>query len=244
MKLAVRRYVRTRMGNDAQPAPDRRARLPAWPWLRTTLRLIETELKLLFRARVVLLLVVAEVYLCVFIWSVEDYGEGYVETVYRFANIVPWALVGMVMAAEVALGDAQCGVRAAISRLANPIAVYVRRLLLVAVFSMLGALSTNQLVTWIVVPVSTQEMLARLASPLILSISAGFLTGVRFRTESAALLAGVSLMVPVMGDVLGGEADRQGLDRLLRESALILVAVTLLLFAGTSLRRQRLVGGE
>ena len=232
------------MGSEAQTPPDRRSMPAVWPWFEAILRIVELELKLLFRARVILLLLVAEVYLCVFIWSVEDYGEGYIGTVYQFANLVPWALVGMVMAAEVALNDVQSGVRAALSRLADPMVVYARRLVLVMAFSVLGALTTNLLVTWIVVPVRTQEMLARLASPLILSISAGFLTGIRFRTESAALMAGIALMVPVMGNILGGQADAPGLDRLLRECALLLVAAALLLLARASLLRKGLVGGE
>lgn len=204
-----------------------------------------TELKLLFRARVFLIVLLAELYLIVLALTLQEFSdEAYLRSLFLYANIVPWAIAGLVLTIEMVTRDIQCGTFWILSRLADPVRLYLKRLALVFCFTLCAALLSDLLLSWSVIPFSLPAMALRLAAPLVLFLSAGFLAAVRFKSETPAMVAASALLVPLLIFISRGGLAERVVERALSVTAMLLAAGAMLWLARLQLRMVAQPGGN
>lgn len=204
-----------------------------------------TELRLLFRARVFLILLLAELYLIVLALMLQEFSEeAYLRSLFLYANIVPWAVAGLVLVIEMVTRDIQCGTFWILSRLADPLRLYLQRLALVYCFTICAALLSDLLLSWSIIPFSVPAMALRLAAPLVLFLSAGFLAAVRFKSETPALVAASALLIPLFVFVSRGGLAERAIERALSVTAMLLASGAMLWLARLQLRMVAQPGGN
>ncbi len=203
-----------------------------------------TELRLLFRARVFLILLLAELCLIVELLLQQFNEQAYLRSLFLHANIVPWAIVGLVLTIEMVTRDIQCGTFWILSRLADPLRLYLKRLMLVFCFALCAALLSDLLLSWSMIPFSVPAMALRLAAPLVLFLSAGFLAAVRFKSETPAMVAASVLLLPLLVFVSRGGLAERAMERALAVAAMLLASGAMLLLARVQLRMAAPPGGN
>lgn len=188
-----------------------------------------TELKLLFRARVFLVVLMAELYIIVLALTLDEFDESrYLRSIYLFGNIVPWAVAGLVLAVEMVTRDIQCGTFWILNRLSDPLMLYLKRIVLIFGFILCMSSITDAILTWAVLPFSVLSVALSLLLPLALFLSAGFLAAIRFRSETPAMLASAVLLVPLLPFVSGIGPTESPLARALSAGAMAIAAGTML----------------
>lgn len=194
--------------------------------------LLRTELKLLFRARSVMIALVAELYLITFLLELETAAHPeYEQTIHLYANVIPWALVALILSIEMVNRDRQSRVLPVLLRSTAVFKLYAFRLLLIFLSCMGAALLMDLVVMFAEAPFSLGRMMLALAPPMLLFISLGLFAAVSYPGEATAILLASLLLLPLLTFVDGCWTEELTIAQLCSIAGLLLVSGAALLLA-------------